>query len=87
VEAPAKESGSTNLCHGLPYEVFPEFLESQMARKYQNISHYDTPTTLFIMYVEDKPVGYIGIRTKLDERLARSIAPVVRGEHRLRSGN
>lgn len=36
-DIPAKESGSTNLCYGLPYEIFPEFIESQMARKYQNI--------------------------------------------------
>lgn len=37
-DIPLKESGSTNLCNGLPYEVFKNFLESQLARKYQNIS-------------------------------------------------
>lgn len=66
-DIPAKESGSTNLCANLPYEVFKNYLESQMARKYQNISYYDTPTTTYIMYVDDIPVGYIGLRTKIDD--------------------
>ncbi len=67
-DIPAKESGSTNLCYGLPYEVFSEFIESQMARKYQNTSQYDTPATIYIMYVNHYPVGYIGIRTKINEQ-------------------
>ncbi len=65
---PAKESGSTNLGYGIPFEVFPSFIESQMARKFQNISDFDTPTLIFIMYVNDYPVGYIGIRTKINEQ-------------------
>ncbi len=66
-DIPAKESGSTNLCANLPFEVFKSFLESQIARKYQNISYYDTPTTTYIMYVDDIPVGYISLRTEIDE--------------------
>ena len=66
-DIPSKESGSTNLCKGLPFEVFNNYLESQMARKYQSISYYDTPTILYIMYVNDKPVGYIGLRTKIND--------------------
>lgn len=67
-DIPLKESGSTNLCHGLPYDVFSSFLESQIARKYQTINPYDTPTTTYIMYVDDCPVGYIGLRTQIDEQ-------------------
>lgn len=67
-DIPLKESGSTNLCNGLPYEVFKSYLESQLARKYQNISEYDTPTVTYIMYVNDIPVGYICIRTKIDDQ-------------------
>lgn len=63
-DIPLKESGSTNLCNGLPYEVFKNYLESQLARKYQNISEQDTPIVTYIMYVSDIPVGYICI---LDE--------------------
>lgn len=65
-DIPLKELGSTNLCNGLPYEVFKNYLESQLARKYQNISEYDTPTVTYIMYVNDIPVGYVCIRTKID---------------------
>lgn len=67
-DIPLKESGSTNLCNGLPYEVFKTYLEGQLARKYQNISEYDTPTVIYIMYVNDIPVGYIGLRTKIDDQ-------------------
>lgn len=67
-DIPLKESGSTNLCNGLPYEVFKNYLENQLARKYQNISEYDTPTRIYIMYVNNIPVGYIGLRTKIDEQ-------------------
>lgn len=66
-DIPLKESGSTNLCKGLPYDVFKNYLESQMARKYQSISLYDTPTIIYIMYVNNIPVGYIGIRTEIDD--------------------
>lgn len=66
-DIPLKESGSTNLCKGLPYEVFKNFLETQLARKYQTINYYDTPTIVYILYVEEKPVGYIGLRTEMDE--------------------
>ncbi|MCI8545093.1 MAG: GNAT family N-acetyltransferase [Bacilli bacterium] len=67
-DIPSKESGSTNLCKGLPYEVFHNYLESQLARKYQNISEYDTPTTIYIFYVNRIPVGYIGLRTSIDDK-------------------
>lgn len=67
-DIPLKESGSTNLCNGLPYEVFKNYLENQLARKYQNISEFDTPTVTYIMYANDIPVGYIGVRTKINEQ-------------------
>lgn len=67
-DIPLKESGSTNLCNGLPYEVFKNYLENQLARKYQNISEYDTPIVTYIMYVNDIPVGYICIRTKINDQ-------------------
>lgn len=67
-DIPAKESGSTNLCSGLPFEIFPSFIESQMARKYQLISPYDTPTSIYIFYVNEEPVGYAGLRLDIDEQ-------------------
>ena len=67
-DIPLKEPGSTNLCNGLPYEVFKNYLESQLARKYQNISKYDTSTITYILYINSIPVGYICIRTKIDNQ-------------------
>ena len=67
-DIPVQEPGSTNLCKGLPLEVFPAFLESQLARKYQTISAFDTPTVTFLFYAQDVPVGCIGIRTLIDEK-------------------
>ena len=70
-DIPLKESGSTNLCYGLPFDVFKNYLETQLARKYQNVSLYDTPTTIYIMYVDEIPVGYIGLRTEIDDNWKR----------------
>ena len=70
-DIPVKEPGSTNLCKGLPLEVFPAWLESQLARKFQRISYYDTPTTMYLLYADGIPVGYIGIRTEIDENWKR----------------
>src|SRR5574344_655872 len=66
-DIPSKESGSTNLCNGLPYEVFKNYLETQMARKFQNINNYDTPAITYILYVANIPVRYICIRTKIND--------------------
>lgn len=66
-DIPLKESGSTNLCNGLSYEVFKNYLETQLSRKYQIVNYYDTPTIIYVMYVNNKPVGYIGLRTEIDK--------------------
>ena len=70
-DIPVKEPGSTNLCKGLPFEVFPSYLESQIARKFQTVSVYDTPTVTYLLYAGEKPVGYIGIRMQIDENWKR----------------
>ena len=70
-DIPLKEPGSTNLCQGLRYEVFHNFLEGQLARQYQRVSYYDTPTVTYLLYADELPVGYIGIRTEIDENWKR----------------
>lgn len=65
-EIPAKENGSTNLCHGIPFENFKAYLENQMARKHQKLSPFDTPTIMYVLYDQQTPIGYVGIRTKLN---------------------
>ena len=67
-DIPLKESGSTNLCNGLPYEVFKNYLEGQIARKYQQVNDYDTPTITYVMYVNDIPVGYVALRIKINNQ-------------------
>ena len=49
-DIPANENGSKNLCNGIPFENFSYFLEMQLARQFQKINQYDTPTKVFIFY-------------------------------------
>ena len=51
-DIPLKESGSTNLCNGLPFEVFGSYLEKELARKFQKVSFYDTPTIIYIFLLD-----------------------------------
>ena len=67
-DIPAKENGSTNLCFGIPFENFKSFLENQMAREFNKISEFDTPTIIYIAYSDSNPVGYFGIRTKINKQ-------------------
>ncbi len=67
-DIPAKENGSTNLCYGIPFENFSSFIESQLAREFNKISEFDTPTIIYIAYVNSTPVGYFGIRTKINQQ-------------------
>ena len=66
-DIPAKESGSTNECYGLPYEKFKDFLQKEIDRKYNKVTNEDTPTITYVMYVDDNPVGIICLRTQIDE--------------------
>ena len=65
-DIPNIESGSHNLCNGIAYELFTTFLERELSRQYQQINKYDTPVKIYIMYVDEKPVGYIGLRTEIN---------------------
>ena len=49
------------------FENDKNFLENEMAKKYQLNSNYGTPTTIYIMYVNNIPVGLIGLRADIDE--------------------
>ncbi len=66
-EIPAKVSGATNLCHGIPFETFSNYLEQLICNKYLKVNYYGTPTITYIMYVDDYPVGYVGLRTEIDD--------------------
>ena len=84
-EIPSKESGSVNLCHGLPFEVFPNYLETLINNKHSKVNYYGTPTITYMFYVNDFPVGYACIRTELDknwEKWSGNIYYVVRPSER-----
>ena len=66
-DIPAKESGSTNECNGIPYEEFKSYLEKEINRKYNEVTYDDTPTVSYIMYDDNKPIGLICLRTKIDD--------------------
>ncbi|MDD3341013.1 MAG: GNAT family N-acetyltransferase [Bacilli bacterium] len=66
-EIPAHESGATNLCHGISFKVFHSYLEQLISNKYLKINKYGTPTVTYIMYVNQYPIGYVGIRTAINE--------------------
>lgn len=66
-DIPAQESGSTNECYGLTFEEFHKYLEKEINRKNNKITHDDTPAITYIMYVDDKPVGLICLRTEIDD--------------------
>ena len=66
-DIPAEESGSTNECYGIPYKDFKDYLKKEIVRKNNEVTYDDTPTTTYIMYVDSKPVGLIGLRTEIDD--------------------
>ena len=66
-EIPAKTSGATNLCYGIPFENFKAYLEQLIRNKYVQTNEYGTPTITYVMYVNDYPVGYVGLRPEIDD--------------------
>ncbi len=66
-DIPNGENGQTNLADGISYEDFIKFINKQIERKYNDITYDDTPTLTYIFYVNNKPVGYICLRTKIDD--------------------
>ena len=66
-DIPAKESGSTNECYGIPYEGFKNYIKKEINRKYNEVTYDDTPTISYIMYDDNKSVGLTCLRTKIDD--------------------
>jgi len=70
-DIPKKESGSTNDGYGIGYADFHNYLEKQIKRRFNKVDTNDTPTIMCIMYVNDYPVGLIGLRTEINEQWKR----------------
>ena len=41
-DIPAKESGSSNECYGIPYEGFKNNIKKEIHRKYNEVKYNDT---------------------------------------------
>lgn len=66
-DIPNGENGQTNGAYGLNEKEFKQYILNQINRKNNLVTYDDTPTITYVMYVNDKPVGYICLRTKIDE--------------------
>ena len=70
-DIPDGENGQTNSAYGLSENDFLDWVNSQVARKDNKITEQDTPTQTYILYVDGEPVGYICLRTEIDDNWRR----------------
>lgn len=70
-DIPDNENGQTNEAYGLTKEEFKNYIKHEIDRKNNEITYDDTPTITYIMYVDNSPVGYICLRTQIDENWKR----------------
>ena len=65
-DIPNGDNGQTNAAYGLNEIDFKEYIINQINRKNNKVSFEDTPTITYIMYVDNRPVGFICLRTEID---------------------
>lgn len=66
-DIPSGENGQTNKAYGLTKKEFKQYVLTQIKRKYNQVTFDDTPTITYIMYANGYPVGFICLRTKIDD--------------------
>ena len=66
-DIPNGENGQTNKAYGLTKKEFKQYVLTQIKRKYNQVTFDDTPTITYIMYANGYPVGFICLRTKIDD--------------------
>lgn len=67
-DIPKMEMGSQNPIFGEPYSEYQKYLEQyKKEESIPNIQNHDATTNRYIYYVDNYPVGEIGIRTKLND--------------------
>lgn len=65
-DIPNGDNGQSNEAYGLCENKFKEYIIKQIERKNNMVTFDDTPTITYIMYVDNKSIGYICLRTKID---------------------
>lgn len=66
-DIPKEETGSSNSINGMTFEEFKEQLKKYIENAEIPDEKLKTTTNRYIFYVDDYPVGEIGIRTTLDD--------------------
>lgn len=66
-DIPKEEIGSSNPINGVSFEEFEEYLKSCIENENTPDSKLNTTTNRYILYVDNYPVGEIGIRTTVNE--------------------
>lgn len=66
-DIPNGDNGQTNDAFGLSELDFKDYVIKQINRKNNKVTFDDTPTTTYIMYVDSIPVGFICLRTEIDD--------------------
>ncbi|MBR3523996.1 MAG: hypothetical protein IKN87_04895 [Bacilli bacterium] len=66
-DIPAYEVGSNNIINGVSYNEFLKICQSYMEHETIIDKDINTTTKRYILYVDDYPVGEVGIRTTLND--------------------
>ena len=66
-DIPNGDNGQTNDAFGLSELDFKDYVIKQINRKNNKVTFDDAPTTTYIMYVDSIPVGFICLRTEIDD--------------------
>ena len=66
-DIPAYEVGSNNIINGVSYNEYLEICKSYMEHETIIDKDINTTTKRYILYVNDYPVGEVGIRTTLND--------------------
>ena len=66
-DIPKEEIGSTNKINGCSLEEFFEVLKTYKDEEENINKELNTTTNRYILYVDNRPVGEIGIRTSLND--------------------
>jgi predicted acetyltransferase len=66
-EIPSSEPGAENLLNGLSFEQFKEYSRELITKETRKLDNNGTPVITYIMYVNNRPVGAISVRTKINK--------------------
>lgn len=67
-DIPYREIGSENDIYGKDYSIFQAYLKKCIENEtIPDSSFYDATTNHYIYYVDDYPIGEVGIRTSLND--------------------